>query len=144
MLTKAERDLARLEAAESAQDDDAMSDALFDFAVALTSLKDWLKEHPGASFTPAQVENHVAGSTALNALRDIANAGKHRTIRKYPPETIEVTGSNAISVLVANTDEITESPKPFYRLKIIRKDGSRHRAVELGHIAIGEWQAFMK
>ena len=142
MLAKAERDLARLEAAESAQNDDAMGDALLDLAVAVTSLKDWLKEHPGASFTPVQVEKYVADSTALDSFRDIANGGKHRFIRKYEPETMDVTGSNATSVLVANN--ATETPKPFYRIKIIRADGSRHRAIELGRDAVREWRAFMK
>jgi len=45
MLEKAERDLVRLEAAEAAQNATAASDAMFDLAVSLTSLKDWLKEH---------------------------------------------------------------------------------------------------
>lgn len=142
MLAKAERDLSRLKKAEAAQNNNAMSDSLFDLAVALTSLKDWLKEHPGATFSPKQVEKYVADSIALSTFRDIANGGKHRFIRKYEPETMGVTGSNATSVLVANN--ATETPKPFYRIKIIRADGSRHRAIELGRDAVHEWRAFMK
>ena len=144
MLAKGERDLLRLEAAELAQNNEAMSDALIDLAVALTSIKDWLKEHQGASFTPAQVENYVAGSTALNTFRDIANDGKHRVIRKYTPQTMSVTTSAVSSFLVPVTVNARELPKPFYRLKIFRKDGSSYRAVELGRGAVREWQVFLK
>jgi hypothetical protein len=147
VLAKAERDLARLEKAELSQAEDAMSDALFDLAVALTSLKDWLKEHPGTSFTPALVESYVANSVALSSFRDIANGGKHRVIRKYRPETEDVTSSAGVSVSIAMIDPRSgrkkPAPRPASRLKIIRTDRSRHRATELGHAAISEWRAFM-
>lgn len=147
ILAKAERDLARLERAEAAQDEKAMGDALFDLAVSLTSLKDWLKEHPGSSFTPSTVESYVAGSTALDSFRDIANGGKHRVIRKYVPQTADVTVSaqSAVSIAMITADP-TANAKPsksFPRLKIVRADGSRHRATELGRDAVREWRAFM-
>jgi len=144
MLAKGERDLLRLEAAELAQNNEAMSDAIFDFAVSLTSFKDWLKEHPSASYTPAQVEKYVVDSTALSTFRDIANGGKHRVIRKYTPQTMSVTTSAVSSFLVPVTVNARELPKPFYRLKIFRKDGSSYRAVELGRGAVREWQVFLK
>ena len=147
ILAKAERDLDRLEQAEWCQDQDAMSDALFDLAVSVTSVKDWLKEHPGASFTPAAVESYVAASVALSSFRDIANGGKHRVIRKYTPQTSDVMASVGGSVSGAMIDpesaQSTNSPDPFLRLKIIRADRSRHRATELGYAAIREWRAFM-
>src|SRR5262252_7679081 len=90
---KAERDLARLEAAEVGQRFDELSDALFDLAVSLTSVKDWLKEHPAAPFTPGSVEQFVAASEALSSFRDIANEGKHRVIRNYLPTTQSVSSS---------------------------------------------------
>jgi hypothetical protein len=147
VLAKAERDLGRLEEAESAQDEDAMSDALFDLAVSLTSLKDWLKEHPGKSFAPATVESYVANSVALTSFRDIANGGKHRVIRNYTPKTDDVSmsamGSASIAMIDIDGDRHAVTPKPPSRLKIIRSDHSRHRATELGHAAIREWRAFM-
>jgi hypothetical protein len=144
MLAKAERDLARLEAAELAQNNEAMSDSLFDLAIALTSLKDWLKEHPGASFSPAQVEKYVGDSIALNTFRDVANGGKHRIIRNYEPQTMNVTTSAVSSFLVAVAGNAREPPKPSYRLKIFRKDGASYRAVELGQSAVREWRDFLK
>jgi len=148
MLAKAQRDLSRLEAAETAQDHKQMSDSLFDLAVSLTSLKDWLKEHPGASFSSSNVEAHVADSIALTAFRDIANDGKHRVIRKYTPQTMNVSASATDSfqvIAIAGDDSgASEQAKLFYRLKVIRTDRSRHRATNLGHDAIREWQTFMK
>ena len=142
MLTKAERDLARLEAAELAQNNEAMSDSLFDLAVALTSLKDWLREHPGASFSPEQVEEYVRGSIALNTFRDVANSGKHRIIRNYEPQTMNVTTSAVSSFLVPVAGGARD-PKLFSHLKIFRKDGASYRAVELGQNAVREWRAFL-
>jgi hypothetical protein len=147
ILAKAERDLARLKAAEAAQDDEAMGDSLFDLAVALTSVKDWLKEHPRATFAPSAVESYVAGSTALNSFRDIANGGKHRVVRNYVPQTMSVltsaTGGIQAVAVTAEVPERSGSPDSYYRLKVIRTDGSRHRAVDLGQDVVREWRAFM-
>src|SRR5688572_14456733 len=112
MLEKARRDLDRLEAAHNAQDEGAGSDALFDFAVTLTSLKDWLKEHPGRSFTSGQVESLVASSVALSSFRDIANGGKHRVIRNYAPVTDDVSASATPSMQVIGSFRDDENPPP--------------------------------
>ena len=146
MLSKAERDLARLEASESAQDGTAVSDAIFDLAVSLTSLKDWLKEHlPPAD--AAKVEPLVRNSVALSSFRDIANGGKHRVIRRYTPSTNRVSASATVVIDSALTAEhFTQRPQPSsapWRLKIIRANNSRHRATDLGRAAIREWRAFM-
>ena len=146
MLAKAERDLARLEAAEATQDATAASDAMFDLAVSLTSLKDWLKEHLPSPKSD-QVEPYVAASLAIGSYRDIANSGKHGVIRRYVPTTNEVCAS-AISVIDAalTAEHFAQHPKPGsppWRLKIVRADQSRHRAVDLGRAAIHEWRSFM-
>jgi hypothetical protein len=145
LLSKAERDLSRLETAEKSDDSDGMSDSLFDLAIAVASVKDWLKEHPGSLFTPSNVEAYVAASVALGTFRDIANAAKHRVIRHYVPNTtaltLSATGAHVLAMLPDET--VTESAKPRSRLKIIRADGSRYRAVDLGHDAVREWRTFM-
>jgi hypothetical protein len=146
MLAKAERDLARLEAAEVAQSATEASDAMFDLAVSLTSLKDWLTAHLPESAASA-VEPYVTAILPLTSYRDIANAGKHRVIRRYVPQTNEVTASATTVVDAALTAEhFTKNPRPGsapWRLKIVRADGSRHRALDLGQAAIREWRAFM-
>lgn len=146
LLAKAERDLARLGAAEEAQDATAASDAMFDLAVSLTSLKDWLKEHLPASEV-SKVEPYVAASLSLGSYRDIAIAGKHRVISRYEPKTNEVTTSATVVINDALTAEhFTQNPQPGsapWRLKIVRADQSRHRALDLGQTAIREWRDFM-
>jgi hypothetical protein len=146
VLAKAERDLARLGAAEAVQDATAVSDAMFDLAVSLTSLKDWLEEHLPAS-AASQVEPYVAASLALSSFRDIANGGKHRVIRRYVPQTNEVTVSTTVITDAALTAEhLTQSlqvESAPWRLKIVRADQSRHRALDLGQTAIREWRDFM-
>lgn len=144
MLAKAERDLAHLKAAEAAQKQDELSDALFNLAVSLTSVKDWLKEQANVPFTPASVESYVSASVALSSFRDIANEGKHRVIRKYAPTTQDVAASAVFVVITTpNTSQVRAS-SGLFRLKIIRTDGSRYRAVELGRVAVQEWQSFMR
>jgi hypothetical protein len=146
MLAKAQSDLTRLEFAEAEQDLDAMSDALFDLAVVVTSLKDWLKKHPSAMFSKATVEQYSAASTALSSFRDIANSGKHRVITKYVPRTSDVSTSAASSslVFIENLTSDSRQLNSYPRLKIIRADGSRHRAVDLARAAIHDWQVFIQ
>jgi hypothetical protein len=145
LLAKARRDLRELATAEAHEDDAAMSDSLFDLAVALTSLKDWLKKHPSPSLTDSVVETFWAASVALSSFRDIANAGKHATITRYVPKTSDVLSSAPTTSLtflegLANAVGLR---KKYPRLKIIGSDGGRHRAVELGETAIRECEAFM-
>jgi hypothetical protein len=141
ILAKARRDLARLEAAEAAQEAEGVSDALFDLAVCLTSVKDWLKNHLSLSVPAATVEQYSASSTALSSFRDIANTDKHRLISKYAPTTSDVLTSapNSGVAIVYGASTTTA-----WRLKVIRADGSRHRAVNLGRTAIKEWEIFMQ
>jgi len=146
LLAKARRDLTRLQAAEAAQDSDAMSEALSDLAVALTSLKDWLKKHPSAAFSETTVEQYLNASLALSSFRDIANSAKHRVITKYVPKTSDVSTSAPSSSLafIENVTSDSKQPNSYPRLKIVRADGSRHRAVDLARMAIHDWQAFMQ
>ncbi len=134
MLAKAERDLSSLESAVQAQDDQQISDALYNFAVAISSVRDWLEKHPSKSFSAQQVKDVANSSAALNAFRDIANGTKHRVITKYKPTTAEVAASATAQVSMANWLP--------YRMKIGLTDGSRHEAVAMGHQAVKEWKAF--
>jgi hypothetical protein len=148
MLAKAERDLARFKAAEAAQKGgDELSDALFNFAVSVTSVKDWVKEQPNVAFSRDDVENYVKASPALTSFRDIANAGKHRVITKYEPTTEDtLVSATSVVALARKSEKPSQShvSKPFFHLKIVRRDQSRHRAVELGQVAVQEWQSFMR
>ena len=144
VLAKAKRDLKRLEAAEAAEESEQISDALFDLAVGLTSLKDWFKKHPGKTFTAEDVESYWQASPALNTFRDLANAGKHRIITRYTPTTTD-TLTSAPSVPFTFLEPVAKAVgdrKNYPRMKIIRGH-IRHRAVDLGRVAIDECETFM-
>jgi len=141
LLRKAERDLAKLEAAIAAQDKNEIGDSLYDFSVSVSSIKDWLKSHPSRLYSETDVEDLVAESTALSSFRDIANTNKHRIITRYTPKTNEVTVS-ALPYTRLGGGSIVGRRKRF-RVKIIRADGSRLEAGALARSAVEEWRAFM-
>ncbi len=138
LLEKAYRDLNELDVATMSQDVTEIGDALFNFAVAAFHLKDWLKHHATASYTAQEVEDYVQSSVALSACRDICNAGKHAEITRYNPCTKEVSAShNSVASVLPGQLEST-----FFRVKIIREDGSRREAVELATEAVADWERF--
>ena len=145
ILSKVERDQSDLESAEAKEDSAWMSDALFNLAVDLTSLKDWLKKQPSATFTPQDVEVYWK-SVALSSFRDMANAGKHRVIKNYVPTTSDVLTSAWTEPLTPLEDvaKILKLGKRYPRLKVVLTNGNRHRAVDLGRTAISECQRFLK
>jgi len=143
LLAKAKRDLQRFEALErDAASAEAMSDALMDVSIALTSVEDWLKKYAASasspSFTKDDVESFAKKSQVLKAFKDIANEYKHGG-RGWDSTTNDVL--------------LSALPNPFTgggsapstaRLKIIPDDASRHRASDLGRAAIAEWESFLK
>jgi hypothetical protein len=145
ILGKAQRDLSRLEAAEAAHESEEISDSLFDLAIALTSLKDWLREHPSVTYAVNDVEHYWQASVTLSAFRDLANAGKHRNITQYTPTTIDAltSASYAPLTIMETAAKAAGRGTKYPRIKIIRADGTRHRAVDLGRAAIKECQSFM-
>ncbi len=142
LLAKVERDLTRLASAIAGQDRERVADALYDFSVSVTSVKDWLKEHPSPSYKAADVENLVAGSVALSSFKDIANSNKHRFITRYKPTTDEATLS-AMPVYTVGPTSVSNTPHAIFRAKIIRVDGTRLEATALARAAVDEWRAFM-
>ena len=140
LIRKAERDLAKLKQAISDQDEGRIGDALYDFSVSVSSMKDWLKAHPAKSYVDADVEKFVSASAALSSFRDLANANKHRVITRYTPKTNEVI----VSVLpYTRPSGASIVGKKRFRVKIISADGSRFEASSLGQKAVDEWKAFM-
>ena len=143
LLEKVERDLGRLEAAIASQDKQRVGDALYDFSVSVTSIKDWLKAHSSPSFTQADVEALVAGSVALSSFRDIANTNKHRFITRYSPTTADATTSAYPAYTFAPLTKLLGIAGTKFRVKIIRADGARLEAAALAQSAVTEWRSFM-
>jgi hypothetical protein len=143
MLRKAKRDLARLQDALNLVDDEAASDALFDFGVSISSIRDWLVEHSSTTFSRADVDA-MAKTPALEVFRDIANGSKHRNIKKYEPDTLEVLTSAPSSrevVEFLGEDSVLNLTAP--KLKAVTKDGYRHQVLQLATEALGMWEKFM-
>ena len=139
MLAKARRDLRRLEDAESSKESDAMSDALMDVSVSLASVRDWLRAHASktTSFTTKDIDACEASSVALDSFRDVTNELKHGGRPSRDSQTADVLLSAPSSQLPASADD-------FPRMKVIRKDRSRHRALDLARTAINDWEAFLR
>lgn len=141
LLGKAERDLARLNQAIVAQDEGQIRDALYDFSVSVSSIKDWLKAHPSKRFLDGDVDALVSGSPALSSFRDMANANKHRIITRYTPKTNEVTVSVLPYTMLGGSSFMGRRKR--FRVKIVGADGSRFEAGALAQDAVDEWRAFM-
>lgn len=139
MLAKASRDLRRMEDAELANGSDAMSDALMDVSVSLASVRDWLRAHASktTSFVSKDIDACEASSVPLDSFRDVANELKHGGRPSRDFETADV-------LLSAPSSQLPVSADDFPRMKIIRKDGSRHRALDLARSAINDWEAFLR
>jgi hypothetical protein len=122
-----------------------VNDALFDVAVGLTSLRDWLQEHPTATFTDKDVQDYWTASVGLSSFRDIANAGKHRIITRYTPTTTDAVMSapSAPLIILETLAKAVGRGNKYPGIKIVRADGSRHRVVDLARTAITECEAFM-
>jgi hypothetical protein len=73
----------------------------------------------------------------LDSFRDVANELKHGGRPSRDSETADV-------LLSAPSSQLPVSADDFPRMKIIRKDGSRHRALDLARSAINDWEAFLR
>ncbi len=124
-------------------EDEEVGGALFDFAVAVSSVRDWLRAHPSASFSVADVDA-TAKVQALEVFRDISNGSKHRTLR-YTPDTREVLVSaqpgpvTYLAVSQKNVQLYTTGPK----LKAVTSDGYRHEVLQLANDAVTTWRDFL-
>ncbi len=138
-LTKLEHDYSDLESAVFIQDEARIGYALVNFAISAYHIKDWLIRNHPRSYSARKVEDHIASSAALSSCRDICNAGKHVAITQYEPTTADVTAS-----ATAVTSAEFPNASPILRVKIVRKDGSRHEALDLATQALQDWYTFFE
>jgi hypothetical protein len=138
-LAKLEHDFSDLETAVFTQEETRIGYALINFAIAAYHIKDWLIRNKPRSYSARQVEDFVASSAAISSCRDICNAGKHVSITQYEPTTADVTAS-----ATAVTSAEFPNASPILRVKIVRKDGSRHEALDLATQALKDWYTFFE
>ena len=118
---------------------------LFNLAVGLTSLKDWLKKQPSEPFTPQDVEEYWK-SVALSSFRDreeCRKAPRHHEVRSYNERRTSSAWTEPLT-RIETLAKALKLGKKYPRLKIVCTDRSRHRAVDLGQTAISECQKFLK
>jgi hypothetical protein len=146
VLAKVRRELAILESAAASQDKQRISDALYNFSVTAYHVKDWLREHPGASFSTTDVEDWIPQHESLSICRDICNASKHRKIKKYKPVTASLTASvmPAVSVVMKfGEGGLSAPPTPKrFRVKAVLADGKRIDVLQVAKDAVTAWEAF--
>ena len=139
VLAKAYRDFDRLKLAADAQSEEAIADAIFNFAVTVFHVQDWLKATPGMRVRPHEVEALVRRSTSLSAFHDLCTAHKHKEITRYTPSTSSV---HASATAQTSTGLDPEGPVVFRKrfvTKVVRADSTRHEAIALAAEALQTW-----
>ncbi len=144
VLEKARRDFRRLSDAANRNAESEIADALFDFAVTVFHVKDWVKAHPNAPFRPHDVEALIASSTTLSAFHDLCTASKHKDITRYTPSTSQVLASAVAQTASTLGQDVPLVQRKTFVTKIVRADSSRHEAVASAAQALAEWDAFFR
>ena len=146
LLDKLRRNEARLLDALSTNDEEAIGDALFDFAVTGHSVKDWAKQAAASAASSIDVEAFVKANVNLQACRDIANSSKHQSITQYVAATARVYASaNAVySVSVGGKQEPidVENYAPF-KIKVLMNDGIKIELREFARNVVAAWDRLL-
>jgi hypothetical protein len=142
VLRKAQRDYQRLSQAAQSSEELAVADSLFDFAVTVFHVQDWLKTHAGPAFAPQDVDQYVRNSVALSAFHDLCTASKHREITRYPPSTSEVAASAVAQVSSSLGSSTPQVHRKTFVTKVVGTDQVRREAVSLADQALKDWEAF--
>lgn len=131
LLSKLRRAENRLTNAISDEDDIAIGDAIYDFAVTGYHLRDWVAK--GTNLR-AEVNAFVDESPLLHACRDICNSSKHFEIDRYMPKTKDVYFS-------ASPLRETEL-KMKWAIKILMSDGQKFEVAQFASQIVTLWEQF--
>lgn len=144
-LEKARREFGALQAAVADQDKTRIGDCLYNFAVSVYHVKDWVIEQPSSTYSKQDVEALVKATPALLVCRDVCNASKHRNIRNYSPDASSVlTSAPGFTLAVTSRGAGSAPTAPKFRLKIVTKDGRRLEVLALGSGALEAWDGFFQ
>jgi len=145
-LAKAERDFAALRDAVAAQDETRIGDCLYNFSVSVYHVRDWLTEGSPPACSKHAVDGLIKATPALLVCRDLCNASKHRSIRKYVPIASSVLTSAPTSFVISTSPapSLIRTVKPPFRVKVKTADGVKHEVLTLGAEALAAWHGFFK
>ena len=143
ILDKVRRERSRYADALDRKDETAAADYLFNLAVTVLSVRDWIREtapdHAGAAFALE------TGNQAIARLVDSANLGKHRKLKKDPKSNPEITEQSFVL-------SASRSPNPsgevvyenVLKSKAKLKGGSVVSHLDDADKAIAAWVKFME
>jgi len=144
LLNKLRRDQSRLLTALSANDEEAIGDALFDFAVTGHSIKDWAKKAAALQSSSVDVEAFVHGHVPLQACRDIANSSKHHSITQYVVATARVYAScNAVFPTSGESTTGVEHGFVPIKIKIVMTDGIKLEIRQFSDDVVSVWDSLL-
>ena len=146
LLDKLRRNEARLLEALSTNDEEAIGDALFDFAVTGHSVKDWAKEAAASLASGIDVEAFVKANVNLQACRDIANSSKHQSITQYVAATARVYASaNAVYSVsgFGKQEPIDTENYAHFKIKILMTDGIKIELREFTKNVVAAWDSLL-
>jgi hypothetical protein len=143
MLKKARRDRARLHVAIASQEIIEISDALFNFAITVYHVKDWLENEPGID--AAALKAYYDQSRELKVCRDICDSSKHRVLTRVPPIVAGSVAHTAYPTPTVAGPQLAPGLETSEKwVKVTLKDGSKIEATHLVDGAVAAWEAFFR
>jgi hypothetical protein len=159
LFKKAEREKERLLKAGQSFDKVVFMDHLFNFAVTIHHLADWVVHTNSDPIPKEKVLNLIASENALQACKDICNSVKHLKIDRYKPTTNKAqtfqegfagTLSPGMTIFLGNrkisndSDKSEEYEYDEINLMITMSDGEIFGLQEFCERAISVWREFLK
>ncbi|MCK4951908.1 MAG: hypothetical protein KAS48_08825 [Gammaproteobacteria bacterium] len=159
LLKKAEREKERLFKAGQSFDQAVFADHLFNFAVTMHHLGDWVVRSDSGPITKENVLDLVSSDKTLQACKDICNSVKHFKIDRYEPTTDKVrtstlsiagtisAGSSVhgpMGVISNDSDKPKEYEYDEINLSITMSDGEIFDLNDFCGKAISTWSEFLE
>ena len=112
--------------------------AVFDFAMAINALRDWVK-----ALRPELESqlNTLLADKAIAACRDIANAGKHIHL-EYSPTAVELVRTGEVPLGTLNAYGNPE--QRIWRLAVVLADDTSRYMEDIADDAVGLWLQFFE
>lgn len=98
LMKKVERDEKHLRKALNGQEQEQISDAIFNFAVTAYYIKDWLKKEPSVEAAQINVEDYVNQNIVLCVCGDLCNSSKHRYLDNKQRSSAKNIGDSPLTV----------------------------------------------
>lgn len=120
------------------RESDTYQDDAYAFFVACYHLKDWLKNDPASTAAASDVEEFVAGSSALSLCGDIANGSKHLLLTTPRVDANTRMGKREYKL------DLTPGQWPKISAKYeIQAAGKTYDAFKLAERCMADWERYL-